>query len=87
MTEKSIQKNYAKVFFKALERIRGPTKMSTLCLLKKRANWALKMVLFDALLLMLLSKFVSNSTFRRCSSSIIFLTINYVKNTPNIMQI
>ena len=40
--------------------------------LQKNANLEVNMVLFYALVLMLLTKFVPNSTFRRCSSGIMF---------------
>ena len=52
---------------------------------QKSANWALNTVFFDALVLMLLTKLVQNSTYKRCRSGIIFLNYD-TKFAPNMMQ-
>ena len=52
----------------------------------EKSNWALNMVLFYALVLMFLTKFVPKSTIRRCSSGIMFWNYDF-KFAQNIMQI
>ena len=52
-------------------------------LYSKSANQALNMVLFDALVLLLLTKFVPNGTIRRCCFRILFLILKI--NYPQIL--